>query len=229
MRQTTYIAYICPSCGVVLTYEVNLMALVNGIETKCRCGGSELTINFNKVTKKIQLSVPCMACPNPHPYNISCDDFFSEELLMLPCTFSGMDICFIGEREKIMREIQRTVQELEEMLRAEYELDDEDGCECGDDCHCHGDDCDCHSHDEPKELPYYDVLAMSGVLRILKEMMEEGRVSCECGADISDIGMTLSYDSIVLSCKDCQAQTVISAKTDGDIIRIAETDRIILK
>ena len=96
-KETT-IAYRCPACGKFILGMVGIFSLSGDlIKLKCDCGGSELKIAYTN-DRKLRITVPCMFCPAPHTYVLSSGAFFDRDLLALSCTYSSLDICFIGNR-----------------------------------------------------------------------------------------------------------------------------------
>ena len=99
----TSIAYRCPNCGHMVFSMVGVFALSGDmIKLKCSCGHSELTAVYT-ADRKIKLSVPCFICPNPHTYVISPSGFFKGDLMRLACTYSGIDICLIGDKAEVKK------------------------------------------------------------------------------------------------------------------------------
>ena len=114
-KQTT-VAYRCPVCGQGVISAVGLFALKGDmIKLKCECGGSELTA-VRSNDGKVRLTVPCIMCPKPHNFTVSESLFFSRDIFMLPCPYTDVNICFLGDREKVTGELERTELELLDML-----------------------------------------------------------------------------------------------------------------
>ena len=59
-----------------------------------------------------------------------------------------------------------------------------------------------------------------------KELNDAGKIKCSCGE--TDVMIEVNFDTIVLSCDKCQATRVLRARTDNDIIDLANVDEIIL-
>ena len=114
-KETT-LAYRCPVCGKFIFGMVGLFTLSGDlIKLKCDCGGSELKIAYT-ADRKLRITVPCLFCPDPHTYVISSGAFFDRELLALTCTYSNLDVCFIGEREKVSQAATDADDELMDLL-----------------------------------------------------------------------------------------------------------------
>ena len=91
------IASRCPECGAIIADRISIFSMSSGHHNiKCKiCGKSTLTLALS-ADGKIRLSVPCLVCPHPHPFTLASTSFFNKELFILQCSYSGLDICFIG-------------------------------------------------------------------------------------------------------------------------------------
>ena len=97
--QNTTVAYRCPHCGGAVYSGINLFMLsADMLKLKCSCGQSEMTlIKSQSDEQKVRLSVPCMFCPNPHHFTLSRTLLFDKELFALPCPYSDITVCCVGE------------------------------------------------------------------------------------------------------------------------------------
>ena len=159
------IAYRCPECGTTILGLVGRFALyANMLRLKCSCDGAgSLDINIAS-DRKIRLSVPCILCKQNHSYVVTESLFFERELLPLSCPYSGMDIAFIGEEDRLEPELKRTEEEIKRLLSS---LEAED-----------------ISDIQPKDMSEDEILPDPSVydtLRfVVKDLEEEGRVKCLC-------------------------------------------------
>ena len=115
LKKTT-VAYRCPQCGAVTTSIVGVFSL-NGklFKLKCSCGGSHMTVEKQN-DGHITLTVPCVACPRPHIYNLTENVFFSSDVFVIPCSLCGVDICFLGKEEEVAKAVDYSNKELLTML-----------------------------------------------------------------------------------------------------------------
>ena len=114
-KETTN-AYRGPACGKFILGMVGIFSLSGDlIKLKCDCGGSELKIAYTN-DRKLRITVPCMFCPAPHTYVLSSGAFFDRDLLALSCTYSSLDICFIGNREKVIEAAKESDKQLLSLL-----------------------------------------------------------------------------------------------------------------
>lgn len=124
-RDTT-IGYHCPFCGMSILNRVNIFAMnENFIKMKCVCGGSELTVQWQK-DRKYKITVPCILCPSTHSYTLSSKIFFQKDLFPFSCKFTAVDICFIGKSNMVFEAMKKNEEELMKIF-ASY--DDEAGSE----------------------------------------------------------------------------------------------------
>lgn len=205
------IAYRCPDCGSSIFGLVGKFALsANMIRLKCSCGATEtLDINISDETK-IQLSVPCLFCKQNHNYTVSGSLFFERELFNLSCPYSGMDIVFVGNEEKIAPELERTESEIKQImlgLEAE-ELSDI----------------------QPSEMEENEILPDPSVydtLRFLvKDLEAEGNVKCPCGKGEYDI--RFAEDGIEAYCTRCGATYLFRANSPSIAEEYLNIDSLLL-
>ena len=114
-KQTT-VAYRCPHCGAGVMGLVGLFTLsADMIKLKCSCGESEMSIVYSK-DGKVRLTVPCILCPNPHSFTVNSSVFFKNDLFLLPCPYSDINICVTGEENNVKAELARTELQLLDLL-----------------------------------------------------------------------------------------------------------------
>lgn len=187
-KETT-VAYRCPECGSIVMSMVGVFSLTaDMMRLKCPCGESALEIIYTK-DKKVRLSVPCFACPTPHTYQISSQMFFEKDLFLLPCAYSGLDICFIGKADKVQKAVQDAEKELAELLG-----DTDFATYAG-------------ARGERGELTdpqVYDI-----VLYVIHELQDEGAIHCHCPADKGEYVVDIFEDMIRVTCKHCAASVEI--------------------
>ena len=206
--QTTAIAFICPSCGRSVTEDINIFSLSGGHNVSCRCG-EHIHI---KVTddRKVVLSVPCLACPDPHTIRLGSASFFTRELFTVQCPYTALDICYIGQREKVEKALEENKKFLEETYAAEQEGEIED--------------------DVLKEMydRYDNPMVMNDVLLILRDFLADGAVECDCN-QADKLRIDIARDHVVLACNNCGKSKTIRALTENDITYLCELDKIELK
>lgn len=238
MKETRYIAFRCPDCGVAHIQEISVFSLSGGeIIKRCSCGESAISVKYLKNRETVQLNVPCIACPNPHPYQVAAKTFFGNDPFILQCTDSGLDIFFIGDKDEVVGAVEKNTAELErlfELLERENEGDD---LFHNHEHHCHDDNCSCDCGEDTldisennfknDEYEYYDAVVTSGMLYLIKELSDDDKINCPCGA--KELILDVGYDVIEISCDKCQARVLLRSKTDEDIISLAEKETLELK
>ena len=162
-EKRTTVAYRCPDCGGGIMTAVGLFNLsADMVKLKCTCGKSELKIVYNR-DGTVRLTVPCLICSQPHTFTVNSSLFFSDELFVLPCPYSDINIAFMGELNQVKAELARTELELLDML-------EENGIT--DFSALHGDE---------EDLPDPQILDI--VLFVIDDLEAEGKIYCHCHPD----------------------------------------------
>ncbi len=205
-EKRTTVAYRCPDCGGGIMSAVGLFNLsADMVKLKCTCGKSELKIVYGR-DGNVRLTVPCLICSQPHSFTVSSTLFFSDELFVLPCPYSDINICFTGEMNQVKAELARTELELLDML-------EENGI--SDFSALHGDE---------QDLPDPQILDI--VLFVIDDMEAEGKIYCHCNPDPNqEVTEAANYEAwnseesryeaevtdegIKLTCRHCGASTLI--------------------
>lgn len=202
-KQTT-VAYRCPECGAGVISPVGIFALsADMVKLKCTCKKSEMGIVYKKDSNTVRMSVPCIFCEKPHSFTVNSSLFFSRDVFLLPCPYSGVNVGFIGEEDSVKNELARTELELLDML-------EQNGIE---DFHSlHGDD---QSLTDPQIL---DI-----IMFVIKDLDAEGKIFCSCHPDgreplpdgvderqDSSYDVEFTEDGIRVTCTECGDSTVIS-------------------
>ncbi len=210
-EKRTTVAYRCPDCGGGIMTAVGLFNLsADMVKLKCTCGKSELKIVYNR-DGTVRLTVPCLICSQPHTFTVNSSLFFSDELFVLPCPYSDINIAFMGEMNQVKAELARTELELLDML-------EENGIT--DFSALHGDE---------KDLPDPQILDI--ILFVIDDLDAEGKIYCRCHPDpaegkVSDTDYgewneeespsqesryeaEITEEGIKLTCRICGASTVI--------------------
>ncbi|MBQ8880295.1 MAG: hypothetical protein IJY69_05620 [Clostridia bacterium] len=206
------IAYRCPECGSAVIGLVGKFALAaNLLRLKCTCGeGAPLDIKMES-DGKIRLSVPCVFCKQNHSYTVSEAVFFDRELFLLNCPYAGMDIAFIGEESDIDEQLQRTENEIRQLMSA---LEAEE-----------------LSDIQPAEMNEDEILpdpAVYDTLRFLvRDLEESGKLSCPCGEGEYDL--RFCDGGVQVYCERCGATHTFYATTPTMAEEYLETEEIKLK
>ncbi|MBO5845424.1 MAG: hypothetical protein J6Q77_02145 [Clostridia bacterium] len=195
-KQTT-VAYRCPHCGAGVMSAVGLFSLnADMVKLKCTCGKSEMTVVYSK-DGKVRLTVPCILCPNPHSFTVNSSVFFNNELFLLPCPYSDINICMTGEQNKVKAELARTELELLDLL-------EEHGLESFDVFH--------------GEQTLTDPQILDIILFVINDLDAEGKIYCRCERaeseeNTGDYEVEMLPEGIKISCKKCGASKIIPANS----------------
>ena len=196
-KQTT-VAYRCPHCGAGVMSLVGLFSLsADMIKLKCSCGESEMSIVYSK-DGKVRLTVPCILCPNPHTFTVNSSVFFKNELFVLPCPYSDINICVTGEENNVKAELARTELELLDLL-------EESGLESFDVFH--------------GEQTLSDPQILDIIMFVLNDLDAEGKIYCKCETTDDPSATEEKYeaeilpDGIKVSCKKCGSQKLIPSNS----------------
>ena len=207
-KQTT-IAYRCPHCGAGVMSAVDIFSLsADMIKLKCSCGESEMTVVYNK-NGKVRFTVPCILCPNPHNFTVSTNLFFNKELFVLPCPYSDINICMMGDANYVKAELSRSELELMDML-------EKSGLESFDDLR--------------GEQILSDPQVTEIVTYVIAELDEEGRIYCKCDGDAEkEYEAEIRADGVFVRCKCCGASKLIPANSLIDANEFLNADSLELE
>ena len=190
-KQTT-VAYRCPHCGAGVLSAVNVFSLsADMVKLKCTCGKSEMTVVAGK-DGKIRMTVPCMACPNPHIFTLNDSLFYSKELFTMQCPYvSELTIALVGEINRVKAELARSELALLDMM-------EKSGMESLD-----------AFHNDEEILPDPQILDI--VMFVINDMDAEGKIYCRCQSDDNERGYEAEIlnEGVRVSCKKCAASRLI--------------------
>ena len=201
----TTIAYRCPSCGSAIKSVIGVFSLSGDmIKLKCSCHESELKISYTS-DGKVRLSVPCLACGNDHEFVVSKGAVLSRELLMLTCPYTGIDICFIGTKEKVEEQLDRVEDELLQIL-------DENEGE------------DFYGKYEEGAFPQTpDLTALPLVSTVVKELLCEGAIKCGCEEKCGEERAKLDINNMLMLGGDYDNEC------SGDIELIIDNENYVVR
>ena len=197
----TNIAYRCPKCGQGVKSVVGIFSLTGDkLKLKCSCGGSALDIDRAK-GEKYTISAPCVMCGSDHKFTITATSFFDKELFCYPCTYTGVDCCFIGTDDKVSTALDENEKEVVElyksmgvddpmqMLHGEYDEDDE-------------------SYD------IEDTDVLDTILFVLRDLLDTDSIKCNC--ETPEYDFTLCDGYVKVFCRNCNASADIPARGKHD-------------
>lgn len=207
-KQTT-VAYRCPHCGAGVMSVVGLFQLsADMVRLKCSCGESEMTVVYGK-DGKVRFTVPCILCPTPHHFSINSSLFFGKDLFVLPCPYSDINICMMGDADHVKAELSRTELELLDLL-------EKNGLENFDALH--------------GEQLLSDPQVTEIVTYVIKELDEENRIFCRCPhEEEGDYDAEIGNDGITVRCRRCGASKLLRTDSLIDAHEFLHADRLDLE
>ncbi len=197
----------CSRCCSVIETEISVFNLSGGkIKADCpNCGGSSLEITLSQ-DGKVRLSVPCVACPHPHPFTLSAESMFTKELFLLQCSMTKLDICFMGNKHKVNEELVKNGKELQAMMDEAAQF-------------------------EEGELDEEALEQMKIILSFIDECAKKGDILCPCQKNKTAPGVELSMaeDSVTLTCRECGRNVTIDVYDTGFLDTLMDMGKIFLE
>lgn len=221
MNTERIIAFRCPVCGTAIVGDLNLFVLgAQELSLACKECGEDVPALKASLTRenKLSLSLPCLTCPNPHRFTVETQVVFSRELFVLQCPMTALDLCFIGTEAKVEEALEENRKQLLELTGGEWMEDDFDEEEA----------LSQEELDEIKEHPpLLDAHLMGQMLYLVRDLAQEGKISCSCGE--KQIDFHLLPDGIAFSCPKCNAARVFPAHSESDLERLSELSELVLQ
>lgn len=213
------IAYRCPECGSgVMSIPDVLRLSAPMLRLRCDCGGSEMSI-ARQWDGKLNLTVPCLICPNPHTFTLSPQLAESEDGVVLRCPCSDLDICFIGDEDHVKAELARGELELMRLM-------EENGV---------ADLADFRRANEEDEDEALDSELTQSVIFVLSELEAEGKIFCKCphepseSVDPEKYGFEIHPGEVVVKCRDCGAKRAIPTDNSLNTHAFLDADALYLE
>lgn len=207
-QKQTMLAYRCPSCGGVTTSMVGAFSLSGKLfRLKCDCHGSDMSVEKTN-DGKMRLSVPCLVCNCTHSYVISSSVFFDSDIFVIPCSMSGIDICFIGKENEVERAIEHSNNELLTMLGEE--------------------NIDALKNNEKDKSSLSDPQILEIIRYVINELNEENAIYCNC-KEHGDYTCDIYDEHVTVRCVKCGAKADIPTNSTIKAHDFLEADRLILK
>ncbi|MBO5898916.1 MAG: hypothetical protein J6R04_07885 [Clostridia bacterium] len=193
----TTLAYRCPKCGAAVFSGLNVFSLTaDMLKLKCSCGESELVL-VNSGDGRVRLTVPCMLCPAPHQFTLNKSLLFGKELFCMPCPYTDIDLCCVGEENHVKAEMSRAELELLDLLEQNGFSDFRELSEAS-------------GRPEDERFPT-DPQVLDIVMFVIRDLDEEGKIKCHCTS--RDEGHTYDVDirddGVLVSCSACGASRLI--------------------
>ncbi len=211
-KQTT-VAYRCPHCGTGVMSAVSLFHLRgNMVRLKCTCGQSMMEIE-PAADGKVRLCVPCIICPKPHRYTVSEKIFFGEELFVLPCAYSDINIAMMGDTNHVKAELARTEMQLLDLMEKSGISDFS------------------ALHQEADEV-VSDPQVLEILTFVIRDLDDEGKIYCNCerGEGFEgDYELEVLPAGVRVTCKRCGATKLLPANSLLDAHEFLNADSLTLE
>jgi len=211
----TTVAYRCPVCGGGVMAPVGVFSLSGErMRLKCPCGSSAMNISKTR-DGKVRLDTPCLACGTNHSCSISTNVFFTREIFSLPCSMSGLDICFFGHEDKVSSALSEQEKELRAMMMGEEEedytpeLNEEDREEL------------LKAIGKINDAEIYDIIKF-----ILMELEEDGKITCGCKHGEGEYDVDCSNDKVKVFCSKCTRYKDYPISSVSDAEKFLQIDEI---
>ena len=127
------------------------------------------------------------------------------EIAFFGGSFTGIDICFIGESDFVDDEIIRSGREIADLIE---ETNDED------------------ANAKDANVMVADTSVMREVLFAIGNLQEDKKIKCSCGSNA--VKVLLDYDKAAVICKVCGKKKEIAARTRFDANAAIDLDEIVI-
>ena len=209
-EKKTCIAYRCPSCGSGVMGLCGDFVLAGGrmLKLKCPCGATEHMTVAEAGDNKLRITVPCLLCASDHRYLVSKSVFYGRDLFLLNCAYSDLDICFIGDEEKVSGALQENEARLKQLFTdaglsslARMRGDEE------------------------------DVLPEAGVLDVIRflvrELEADGQIDCPCHDGEYEIELTPR--GVRVYCLHCNGEYTFPVSSVESAQAFLDCDKLLLR
>ena len=188
-KQTT-VAYRCPHCGTGVMSAVSLFHLRGNL-----------------------VRLKCTICPKPHRYTVSEKIFFGEELFVLPCAYSDINIAMMGDTNHVKAELARTEMQLLDLME-ENGISDFSAL-----------------HKEADEV-VSDPQVLEILTFVIRDLDEEGKIYCNCPPEEGtegDFELEVLPQGVKITCKRCGATKLLPANSLLDAHEFLNADSLTLE
>ena len=215
-KQTT-IAYRCPHCGAGVMSMIDVFTLsAPMIKLKCDCGGSEMTI-IKQNDGKIKLEVPCIICPKPHSFTVSAGVFFGKDEFFLQCPYSDLNVCFLGEIDRVKANLAQGEYQLIKLM-------EEEGIT----------DISAFRRANEEDLDEaLDSELTQTVIFVLSELEAENKIFCRCEhkeeIDEEKYGFEVHSHGVLVKCRDCGGERLIPTDNSLNTHAFLDADALYLE
>lgn len=204
----THLAYRCPACGSGVIGIAGDFALAGGrmLKLRCPCGKSHMEVS-DIGEGKLALTVPCLLCGTEHRYRIAASLFYGRELFLLNCAYSDLDVCFIGEEEKVSTALGKNEAQLKRLFA-------DAGIAA----------LSANTEDRRTELP--DVGVLDIIRFLVRELEADGAIDCPCHN--GEYEFELCEDGVRVFCLNCGGEYLFPVNSEESAQAFLSCDRLTL-
>ncbi|QCX33404.1 hypothetical protein FDN13_06600 [Caloramator sp. E03] len=110
------IAVRCSNCGEYNIADVDIFKLKEPTGIKCECG--QVPYKVKKINKTLIFDISCIGCENIHSYKFKIRDLMSNQINIISCPNSGIEIAFIGNESYVEGIVEKYRNDMIELLKA---------------------------------------------------------------------------------------------------------------
>lgn len=149
----------CPNCGKMDFYFISRFSISTrkSFKQKCNCGANLLAIG-TKNHKTYSLQLQCLMCESNHISYYKQDKLWYPDIFHVLCPETGVEICFLGNKEKVMDSVKKQEKSIGEM-----------------------------AEDIGYNDFFYSPFVMGQILEKVDFLSKRGRLGCNCGSIHLDI------------------------------------------
>ena len=157
---------------------------------------------------QFRLTFPCVSCPHPHERIVSKEVLLGIDSLIFSCNTCGIDLCFLGQEDKVSYAIEYSNNEISTML-GDYAID--------------------KLKSKESDVNIADPQIMEIVRFVVNDLHEEGKIYCNCKDNDGDYVVDIMEDFISINCKKCGAKAIVPADSTIAAYDFLNADSITLK
>ena len=188
----TFLAYRCPHCG----------GGVIGICGDFALAGGRLL--------KLRLTVPCLLCATDHHYLVSKSVFYGKDLFLLNCAYTNLDVCFIGDGQKVEKALEENEKELKRIL-ADAGISSLTQLK---------------KNGEEDEAVLPDTQVLDIVRFLVRDLEEEGRIDCPCHNGEYEVAFV--EGGVLVYCLNCEGRYFFPVQSVEAAQDLLSCDRLTL-
>ena len=210
----TTVAYRCPVCGCGVMAPIGVFSLTSDrMKLNCVCKSSAMEISKTS-DDKIRLRTPCLACGKDHSFTVSSQVFFSRDIFTIPCSVTGLDICFFGHQDKVANALEEQEKTLRQLVSGRSEDYDEEEPE----------DADEDAVNAAKNLNDAEIYNI--IKFILMELEADGLITCGCKHGEGEYDVLCLGDKVKVYCRTCKRFKTYPIASVSDAEKFLQVDEI---